>query len=113
MGEKFKSRKFLLAAAAFLSSLGTGITGVCVGNERVAMVGGILCVVSAAIYAACEAYVDGASIKSNTSEYVENIQVTSTTKDENIGKAAAAKIAPKETAPVADTPAPAPVEPAA
>lgn len=95
--EKFASRKFLIALAAFLSSLGTGITGLCINNEAVAMTGGILCVVSAAIYAFCEAYVDGASVKSTTSEYVESVQVQSS-KGDQLTQAAAAKL-------VANTPA--------
>lgn len=62
--EKITSRKFLLAFAAFLGSLGAGITGLATGNEAVALTGGILMVFSAAIYAACEAYVDGKSAES-------------------------------------------------
>lgn len=94
--EKFKSRKFLMALAAFLASLGTGIAGLCTGNEAVAMTGGILCVVSSAIYAFCEAYVDGASVKSDTSTYVENVTVQSSSKSDELSKAAAAKMTPKE-----------------
>ncbi len=105
--EKFKSRKFLMALAAFLASLGTGITGLCTGNEAVAMTGGILCVVSSAIYAFCEAYVDGASVKSETSTYVENVSVQSSAKSDELSKAAAAKMTPKEvqveTPPAADS----------
>ena len=92
MFEKLTSRKFLIALAAFLSSLGTGITGLCINNEAVAMTGGILCVVSAAIYAYCEAYVDAASIKSDTHEYVETIAVQSNKADAELTKAAATKI---------------------
>ena len=107
MLEKLTSRKFLIALAAFLSSLGTGITGLCINNEAVAMTGGILCVVSAAIYAACEAYVDGASIKSNTTEYVETIAVQSNKADTELTKAAATKLTAKvvtpEPAPSIDT----------
>lgn len=65
--QKLQSRKFWLCAAAFLASLGTGISGLAAGNERVAMCGGICMVVSGAIYAACEAYVDGAAVKSSQS----------------------------------------------
>lgn len=56
---KLTSRKFLLSLAAFLMSFGTGIAGIASGNDKLAMAGGICCVVSGAIYAACEAYVDG------------------------------------------------------
>ena len=92
MSDKLTSRKFWIAVAAFLASLGTGITGLCTDNEAVAMTGGILCVVSAAIYAFCEAYVDASSIKSDTHEYVETIAVQSTKADANLSKAAADKI---------------------
>lgn len=92
MSDKLTSRKFWIAVAAFLASLGTGITGLCTDNEAVAMTGGILCVVSAAIYAFCEAYVDASSIKSDMHEYVETIAVQSTKADANLSKAAADKI---------------------
>lgn len=55
---KLTSRKFWICVAAFLGSLGTGISGLVVGNQTLALVGGILTVVSAAIYAFCEAWVD-------------------------------------------------------
>ena len=92
MSSKLYSRKFWIAVAAFLASLGTGITGLCTDNEAVAMTGGILCVVSAAIYAFCEAYVDASSIKSDTHEYVETIAVQSNKADAELTKAAATKI---------------------
>ena len=108
MLNKLTSRKFLIALAAFLSSLGTGITGLCINNEAVAMTGGILCVVSAAIYAFCEAYVDATSIKSDTHEYVETIAVQSNKADAELTKAAATKI----TATVSNTdPVPTPATP--
>lgn len=66
MINKLQSRKFWISVAAFLASFGTGIVGLANGNETVAIAGGICTVLSAAIYAACEAYVDGAAIKSST-----------------------------------------------
>lgn len=57
---KITSRKFLIAAAAFLAALGAGLAGVADPN-----VCAICMAVSAAIYAACEAYVDGAAAKAN------------------------------------------------
>lgn len=66
MAQKLQSRKFWISVAAFLASLGTGITGLIQGNTTVAIIGGVCVVVSSAIYAACEAYVDGASVKSTT-----------------------------------------------
>ena len=59
--EKLKSRKFWIAIAAFLASVGAGLAGI--ADPTVCTV---LCVLSAAIYAACEAYVDGQSAKSTT-----------------------------------------------
>lgn len=72
--QKLTSRKFWICAAAFLASLGTGISGLAAGNEKLATTGAICMVISGAIYAACEAYVDGASIKSN-----QNLTQTQTT----------------------------------
>ena len=66
MAQKLQSRKFWISIAAFLASLGTGITGLVQGDTTVAIIGGICVVLSSAIYAACEAYVDGASVKSTT-----------------------------------------------
>ena len=65
---KFTSRKFLICLAAFLFSLGTGLAGLSQGNDTVTMIGGICCVVSAALYAACEAYTDGKALQAQTTE---------------------------------------------
>ena len=59
---KFLSRKFLIALAAFLGSIGTSIAALCIGVPAVATIGIICSIVSAAIYAACEAYVDGKAV---------------------------------------------------
>lgn len=75
---KFISRKFLLAAGAFLVSVGTGIAGLATGNETMAMAGGLMAVVGTGIYAACEAYVDGKSVSSTTT--TKTIAATSTDK---------------------------------
>lgn len=58
MKQKLTSRKFWLMAAAFLGSLGTSIAGVATANTKLAIVGVACSVLSAAIYAACEAAVD-------------------------------------------------------
>ena len=60
--EKLKSRKFWLAVSAMLASLGTGISGSVAGNQTLAIVGSILTVISASIYAFCEAYVDAKAV---------------------------------------------------
>lgn len=63
---KLTSRKFWIAVAAFLASIGASITGFAIDNTIISTVGIICSIVSAAIYAAAEAYVDGASLKANT-----------------------------------------------
>lgn len=62
MESKFLSRKFLLAAAAFLGSLGTSIAGMSLGIPAITVSGLVCSALSAAIYAACEAYVDGQAV---------------------------------------------------
>ena len=66
MREKLTSRKFWLMLAAVLASLGTGISGIVQGNETLAIIGSCLTVISAAIYAGVEAYVDGKAVNGNT-----------------------------------------------
>lgn len=70
--EKYLSRKFILAVAAFVGSLGASISGLVIGNTDLTTVGVIMCAFSAAIYAAAEAYVDAADVSSKQ-------QVTSVT----------------------------------
>lgn len=55
---KLTSRKFWMCVAAALASLGAGIGGIVAGNQALAIVGSVCTVVSAAIYAFCEAWVD-------------------------------------------------------
>ena len=62
---KFKSRKFLLCLAAALASIGASIGGLCTSNEAVAVIGIVCTVVSSAIYAFCEAWVDSKSVGDN------------------------------------------------
>lgn len=63
---KLSSRKFWIAVAAALASIGTSIGGLATGNAEVATFGVVCLIVSQAIYSFCEAYVDGASIKAQT-----------------------------------------------
>lgn len=60
MKHKLTSRKFWAAVAAFLMSLSTSIVGMNTNNPQLMIFGTICGVVSTAIYAAAEAYVDGA-----------------------------------------------------
>ena len=62
MSKKLTSRKFWLCVAAALASLGTGISGLIQGNDKLALAGGILLVVSSSIYAFCEAWVDAKAV---------------------------------------------------
>lgn len=55
---KLKSRKFWICVASVLASIGTSIAGLCVSEKWIAVVGIICTVISSAIYAGCEAYVD-------------------------------------------------------
>jgi len=56
---KLKSRKFWVAVASMLASIGAGIAGVANGDQRLVMAGTICTIASGAIYSFCEAYVDG------------------------------------------------------
>lgn len=62
MKSKITSRKFWICVAAALASLGTGISGIVVGNQTLTIIGSVCTVVSAAIYAFCEAWVDGKAV---------------------------------------------------
>jgi hypothetical protein len=59
---KLSSRKWWLCVAAALGSLGTGISGLIQGNDKLALAGGILLVISSSIYAFCEAWVDSKAV---------------------------------------------------
>lgn len=61
--EKLTSRKFWVCVAAGLASLGTGISGIIAGNETLAIIGSVCTVISAAIYAVCEAAIDYKAVK--------------------------------------------------
>lgn len=79
---KLTSRKFWVCVASFLASLGAGLAGILQGNETLAMVGGICCVVSGAIYAACEAAVDVAA--QNANQTVATTTVTATSSSQKV-----------------------------
>lgn len=68
MKKKLASRKFWAAVAAFLLSLSTSIAGMSSNNPTIVIFGTICGVASAAIYAAAEAYVDGAYSVSDKKE---------------------------------------------
>ena len=57
--EKLKSRKFWMAVAAFLASIGATIAGLSVESRSITITGIVCTMLSSAIYAAAEAYADG------------------------------------------------------
>ncbi len=59
---KLKSRKFWISVAAVLASIGASIAGLATNEKWVTVVGIICTMASSAIYAGCEAYVDGARL---------------------------------------------------
>lgn len=63
MMNKLTSRKFWICVAAMLASIATSIAGLQTGNTTVAAVGTICGIISAAIYAFCEAWVDGKAVE--------------------------------------------------
>ena len=60
--DKLKSRKFWICVAAFLASIATSIAGISSENQTVTIVGTVCGILSAAIYSACEAWVDGKAV---------------------------------------------------
>lgn len=70
---KLTSRKFWLCVAAFLGSVAASIAGISSQNQALATMGAVCGVLSAAIYAAAEAYVDGSRARSNAETAVASI----------------------------------------
>ena len=62
MKEKICSRKFLMCLAAFLASIATSISGIATDNQTIIILGTVCGILSAAIYAFCEAWVDSKSV---------------------------------------------------
>lgn len=60
--EKLTSRKFWICVAAMLASIATSIAGMTTDNQTVLIIGTVCGVVSAAIYAFCEAWIDGKAV---------------------------------------------------
>ena len=60
--EKLASRKFWICVAAFLASIATSIAGLVNANQTITIVGTVAGILSAAIYAFCEAWVDGKAV---------------------------------------------------
>ena len=66
--DKLTSRKFWICVAAFLASIATSIAGLCTTNQTIAAIGIVCGIISAAIYAFCEAWVDGKAVESEKRE---------------------------------------------
>ena len=60
---KLTSRKFWVCVAAMLASIATSIAGVTTDSETVLVIGTVCGVLSAAIYAFCEAWVDAKAVE--------------------------------------------------
>ena len=61
--KKITSRKFVLSVAAVLGSVAVSISGIATSNHTVTTIGAVCGVLSAAFYAAAEAYVDGKAVE--------------------------------------------------
>ena len=59
---KLTSRKFWICVAAFLGSIAASISGIVAENQTVIIIGTVCGILSAAIYAFCEAWVDGKAV---------------------------------------------------
>ena len=62
MREKLTSRKFWICVAAFLGSIATSISGIVTDNQAVIITGTVCGILSAAIYAFCEAAIDAKAV---------------------------------------------------
>ncbi len=60
---KLTSRKFWICVAAFLASIAVSISGLATSNTTITAIGTVCGILSAAIYAFCEAWVDGKAVK--------------------------------------------------
>ena len=60
---KLTSRKFWICVAAMLASIATSIAGIAQTNPTITAIGTVCGIISAAIYAFCEAWVDGKAVE--------------------------------------------------
>lgn len=65
---KLTSRKFWICVAAFLASVATSISGLVTENQTVTIIGTVCGILSAAIYAFCEAWVDGKAVQEKNND---------------------------------------------
>lgn len=84
---KLSSRKFWVAIAAALASIGASVGGIATGNDEVAKFGIVCLIVSQAIYSFCEAYVDGENIKAKAQTTQTTITATTATSIDALNRA--------------------------
>ena len=70
--DKLSSRKFWICVAAFLGSIAASISGIATSNQTVTTIGLVCGVLSAAIYAFCEAWVDGKAVEKDFDIVIED-----------------------------------------
>lgn len=68
MRNKLTSRKFWISVAAFLGSIAASVAGLTTGEKWITITGVICGMLSAAIYAAAEAYTDAAHADADDQE---------------------------------------------
>jgi drug/metabolite transporter (DMT)-like permease len=68
MRNKLMSRKFWISVAAFLGSIAASIAGITTGEKWITITGVICGMLSAAIYAAAEAYTDAAHASEDSND---------------------------------------------
>lgn len=79
---KLTSRKFWICVAAFLGSIATSISGIVTDNKYITTIGVVAGVLSAAIYAFCEAWVDGKAVNSEKLDTLMTLLASSILKNE-------------------------------
>lgn len=82
MRNKWASRKFWISVAAFLGSIAASIAGIATSEKWVTITGIICGMLSAAIYAAVEAYADGANAKQTIEHVITKEEIVPEEDDE-------------------------------
>lgn len=84
--EKLTSRKFWMCVAAMLASIATSIAGIHSNNATVIAIGTICGIVSAAIYAFCEAWVDVKAADARGTQAIYDIIAQANISDDEEGE---------------------------
>lgn len=72
--KKLTSRKFWICVAAMLASIATSIAGIQTQNTTITTIGTVCAILSAAIYAFCEAWVDGKALDNIDECFIEETE---------------------------------------